>query len=263
MALIRIGFHSTALGMDTACDVVLPQLPDPDQPARRFPVMLLLHNLTKSHSTWQRMTGIERYAATRGVAVIMPDALLSSYADMIHGGSYFTYIADELLPVMRRFFPLSEKREETMICGASMGGYGALKIGIHRPDTFGVVGSLSSGFTSITTYIGRPDDRGISLEYLTFEQDGLARENADTKRRILSLASSDGPRPRIFMCIGSEDKILLDNTRESRDFFQSIPDHPFDFTYAEYPGGHNWTFWDGHICDFLAFAGYGAHIGTY
>ena len=78
MALIRIGFFSESLGMCTSCDVILPQLTRADEPARPFPTMYLLHNLMKSHSTWQRLTGIERYAVAHGVAVIMPDAHLSS-----------------------------------------------------------------------------------------------------------------------------------------------------------------------------------------
>ena len=42
MALIRIGFFSETLGMCTNCDVILPQLPGADEPARTFPVMYLL-----------------------------------------------------------------------------------------------------------------------------------------------------------------------------------------------------------------------------
>ena len=56
MALIRTGFFSEVLGMCANCDVILPQLPDADAPARRFPVMVLLHGIMRSHSAWQRFT---------------------------------------------------------------------------------------------------------------------------------------------------------------------------------------------------------------
>ena len=148
MALIRIGFFSESLGMCTGCDVILPQLPSAGEPGRTVPVMYLLHSLTKSHSSWQRMTSIERFAIQHGVIVIMPDAHQSSYADMLHGNSYFTYIADELPQIMRGFFPLTDRREETFICGSSMAGYGALKIGLNRPWQYGAIGSLSSGYSS-------------------------------------------------------------------------------------------------------------------
>lgn len=255
MALIRIGFFSTVLGMCTSCDVILPQQTDADAPAREFPVMYLLHNLTKSHSTWQRMTCIERYALNHGVAVVMPDAQLSSYADMVHGGKFFTYIADELPGLMRSFFPLSGRREDTFICGASMGGYGALKIGLTRPEQYGVIGSLSSGYTSYRGYISRPDDRGITLQYLTFGETGLDEEDVETAEKARTIVRSGKNIPRIFITCGSSDPILLDNAREARDFFSSFEGNPFDFQYTEHPGSHNWSFWDAHICDFLRYAG--------
>lgn len=256
MALIRIGFFSEVLGMCTSCDVILPQLRDADAPARTFPALYLLHNLTKSHSSWQRLSSIERYALRYNVAVIMPDAHLSSYADMLHGGRFFTYIADELPGIMEGFFPLSTRREETLICGSSMGGYGALKIGLSRPEKFGCIGSLSSGYTSYRGYISKEDDRGLSLQYLTFGETGLDEEDVETAEKARALARSGVNVPRIFITCGESDPILLDNARQARDFFSAFEGNPFDFQYTEHPGGHNWNFWDGHICDFLDYAGF-------
>lgn len=255
MALIRIGFFSESLGMCTNCDVILPQLPAADEPARAFPVMYLLHPIKRSHSAWQRMTSIEYYAVTHGVIVVMPDAHLSSYADMLHGGNYFTYIADELPRIMRGFFPISDAREDTFICGASMGGYGALKIGLNRPEQYGAIGSLSSGFTSYRGYISREDDRGLSLQYLTFGETGLDEEDADTAEKARAIAESGMPAPRIFITCGSEDNKLLENAREANEFFSSFEGDPFDFVYTEHPGGHDWAYWDEHICDFMHYAG--------
>lgn len=254
MALIRVGFFSEVLSLCTSCDVILPQLTDADAPAKTFPSLYLLHNLGKNHSAWQRMTAIERYANRYGVAVIMPDGHLSSYSDMLHGGKFFTYIADELPGIMENFFPLSKKRGETMICGASVGGYGALKIGLARPERFGCIGSLSSGYTSYRGYIDREDDRGISLNGLTFGE-SPEEEDARTAERARTLAKSGVNVPRIFITCGESDPMLLENSREARDFFASFEGNPFDFCYTEHPGGHNWNYWDAHICDFLDYAG--------
>ena len=160
------------------------------------------------------MTCIERYALSHGVAVVMPDAQLSSYADMLHGGKFFTYIADELPEIMRGFFPISAKREETFICGSSMGGYGALKIGLSRPERFGVIGSLSSGYTSYRGYISRVDDRGLSLQYLTFGETGLDEEDVETAEKARAIVRSGKDIPRVFITCGASDPILLDNARE-------------------------------------------------
>lgn len=59
---------------------------------------------------------------------------------MAHGGAFYTYIVEELPVLMRQFFPLSEKREDNFIAGNSMGGYGAMKIGINNPDRYAAIG---------------------------------------------------------------------------------------------------------------------------
>lgn len=256
MALIRMGFFSQALGMCTSCNVILPQQPDPDAPARTFPVLYLLHPIKASHSSWQRMTAIEYYAAQHGVVVIMPDAHLSSYTDMAHGGKYFTYIADELPEIMKNFFPISDKREETFICGASCGGYGALKIGLRRPERFGAAGSLSSGFTSFRGVIEREDDRGVSMETLIFgSPEGTEADDIATAEAARAAVESGENIPRIFITCGQDDEMLIENCREAKEFFESFEGDPFDFCYTEHPGGHNWGYWDEHICDFMQYAG--------
>ena len=54
----------------------------------------------------------------------MPAVGLSSYADMAHGGAYYTYVSKELPKIMRSMFPLSDRREDNFIAGLSMGGAG-------------------------------------------------------------------------------------------------------------------------------------------
>ena len=81
----------------------------------KHPTLWLLHGASDNHTIWQRRTSIERYAAPLGLAVVMPNAHLSSYADMAHGGKYYTYISQELPEKMRAMFPLSDKREDNFI----------------------------------------------------------------------------------------------------------------------------------------------------
>ena len=255
MALIRIGFFSQALGMCTSCDVILPQQPDADAPVRVFPTVYLLHGLTKGRSSWQRMTSIERYAVEHGVAVVMPEAHLSAYSDMEHGGKFFTYIADELPEIMRGFFPLSDAREDTFICGCSMGGYGAVRIGLNRPEQYGAIGCLSSGFSACKGCLSRKSGEEMALESLIFGEGGIEADTEAVIERAKEIVESGEEPPRIFITCGSEDDHLLDYAREACDFFASFEGNPFDLEYSEHPGGHNWAFWDQHISDFFRFAG--------
>ena len=151
MALIHVNFFSEALGMCASCDVILPQRATRQigmaAAARgdKHPVLWLLHGASDDQTIWQRRTSIERYAAPLGLAVVMPAVSLSSYADMAHGGKYYTYIAKELPEIMRSMFPLSEKREDNFIAGLSMGGHGCMKIGLANPENYAAIGCFSAG----------------------------------------------------------------------------------------------------------------------
>ena len=90
MARLRCDFFSDTLGMSTSMTVLLPQ-----ETSRQIgmdgavtedvPVLYLLHGLSDDDTAWTRLTSIERYAASRGLAVVMPQAQQSFYSDEVHG----------------------------------------------------------------------------------------------------------------------------------------------------------------------------------
>ena len=86
----------------------------------------------------------ERYAADYGVCIVMPCGARSFYMDMKYGMKYFSYITEELQDVISEFLKVSNKREDTYIAGLSMGGYGALKAALKRPEVFCAAAGLSS-----------------------------------------------------------------------------------------------------------------------
>src|SRR4051795_10646195 len=107
------------------------------------PVLYLLHGLSDDHTAWLRNTSIDRYAAARGLAVVMPQVQRSFYADEVHGGRYWTFLSEELPEVVGSFFRVSTRREDTYVAGLSMGGYGALKWALREPHRFAAAASLS------------------------------------------------------------------------------------------------------------------------
>lgn len=241
MAWIQLDFFSKALGMGVPVNVLLPHtvVSGKDLPKRR--VLWLLHGAYGNQDDWIRRTSIERYAQEYGLAVVMPAAHLSSYADMAHGGAFYTYISKELPKMMRAFFPLSQKREDNFIAGLSMGGFGALMIGLANPDKYAAIGCLSSGMDT---------PKGIVAEDLVAGDESLRETYFDVRFQALRIAGSKRGAPRVYLAIG-EDDFLLEQARAARDFFGALPQEQFDFTYREAPGGHTWEFWDEHIRHFL------------
>ena len=260
MALIHVNFFSESLGMCVACDVILPQRATKQigmaavASGDKHPVLWLLHGASDNHTIWQRRTSIERYAAPLGLAVVMPNAHLSSYADMKHGGKYYTYISQELPRIMRSMFPLSDKREENFIAGLSMGGAGCMKIGLANPEHYAAIGCLSAGAVNrnVTNSLDPERVARLMRTYGTTDLSTLKGTEEDVFGSAQRILDENLPRPRIFHSVGSEDFVLA-SAHETRDFFQSLPGNPFDYTYEEHPGAHTWEYWDEHIQDFLKF----------
>jgi len=59
---------------------------------------------------------------------------------------YVNFLADELLPSLRKNFSITESPSEIAIIGASYGANNSVYAGLYRPDTFGLIGSLSFAY---------------------------------------------------------------------------------------------------------------------
>lgn len=262
MAFMQVQFFSESLHMAVAADVILPQavsreigLDSRESSMGKHPVLWLLHGATDDHTTWQRRTSIERYAASRGLAVVMPSAHLSSYSNLAHGGAFYTYISDELPQIMREFFPLSERREDNFIAGNSMGGYGALKIGINHPERYAAIGCFSSAANR-----GKPlENAGGLFDEATWKMRNFiqygGKDFTGTLEDTFYMAKNNSSLPvlpRIFHSCGKDD-FLIDRARETRDFFLNLKGNPYQYVYEEHEGIHGWDYWDAHIEDFLNF----------
>ena len=137
MALLHVDFFSTVLGMSMNMDVILPQQTwgqigmEGMCAEGKYKTMYLLHGMSDDQTIWQRRTSVERYAAKLGIAVVMPTTHLAFYTDTTYGMKYWTFISRELPEICRTFFPqMSDKPEDTLAAGLSMGGYGAWKLGL-------------------------------------------------------------------------------------------------------------------------------------
>ncbi|MGI6200255.1 MAG: alpha/beta hydrolase [Christensenellales bacterium] len=261
MALIHMNFFSDCLGMSVQADVILPQRTQRQIGMQgkvsggKHKVLWLLHGASDDHTIWQRRTSIERYVAPLGIAVVMPNAHLSSYTNMAHGGRFFDYIADELPRICRSFFPLSEAREDNFIAGLSMGGYGCMKIGLSRPENYAAIGCFSAG-NFILRDTSQMNERMLKRQRMLYgdKLDQLVGSEHDLHHLADEIVRQGRPAPRIFHCIGDDD-FCLDSATATRQYFQGLAGNPFDYTYKQYPGVHDWDFWDAHIREALDFFG--------
>ena len=243
---MHVDFFSEALGMCTQMDVILPQNSggligmDTGKAQGKWKVLYLLHGLSDDHTIWQRRTSIERYAANKNLAVIMPETQRGWYTDMKYGFKWYTFFSEELPAICRSFFPnLSDKREDTAVCGLSMGGYGALKLAMRNPGQYGWAASLSGAVDVAEMCEKASGPMAHELEDVFGEADKVRNSEND----LFSLAAKlkDAPEiPALYMCCGLQDGLYWQNVR-LRNLLKSL-DIPL--TYEEEDGVHSWDYWD-------------------
>lgn len=245
MAFIQCDFFSDVLGLSVSMNVILPQ---PVRPS--YPVLYLLHGLSDDHTIWMRRTSIERYADAYGLAVVMPAVWRSFYTNMAVGYRYGDYISEELPQVAQGLFPLSTRREETFVAGLSMGGFGAFKLALSRPERFAAAASLSGALDmAYADLTDAPPEWLAERQNIFGDLNKMAGSSNDLRHLAEALVASGAqPQPRLYQCCGTEDFLYEENQR----FLAFARSLNLDLTYEEGPGGHDWAYWDAMIQRVLA-----------
>jgi len=253
MAFLDFHHFSESLGLTSTAWILIPQPTvgqigmSGGQLMEKYPTLYLLHGLSDDHTIWMRRTAIERYAAAKNIAVVMPAVGRSYYQDTVNGAKYWTYISDELPALCERLFPLSTAREDRFAAGLSMGGYGAFRLGLAKPERFAAAASLSGALDlpRRAREAGKPNSRVSLAEWISILGPELRAEGTDADLQFLAnrVAASVGPKPALYLACGTEDE-LLEDTRAFRRHLESLK---LPATYLESPGSHEWGYWDAQI----------------
>jgi S-formylglutathione hydrolase len=132
---------------DRDATVYLPPSYTSDQ-NRRYPVVYLLHGYGGREDTFTaRLASLQesgdRLGAAQGYSeqiVVTPSAYTlhkgSMYSNSPTTGDWERFIAEDLVAYMDGHYRTLASRLSRGLAGHSMGGYGALRIGMKRPDVF-------------------------------------------------------------------------------------------------------------------------------
>lgn len=126
--------------------------------AKRYPVVYFLHGYTDNDAKFYGFTKhwmvlppildtVFANDAAHEMIVVTPDAYTlfqgSMYSNSITTGNWEDFVAKELVTYIDSHYRTIAKKESRGLCGHSMGGYGALRIGEKNPDVFSTVYLLS------------------------------------------------------------------------------------------------------------------------
>jgi S-formylglutathione hydrolase FrmB len=237
-------FFSAALQRTMDYCLILPSDYDRNT-TRSYSVLYLLHGLWGTENDWPALTKIADYVRDLPLIVVMPQGDDSWYvnAATVPQAKYEDYLLTDLRNEIETKYRAGRSRDQRFIAGLSMGGYGALKSALKRPDDFAAAGTFSGALSAA---------RRIRLEITTPEiafgpVDSPTRKQNDV---LFLLAHADpAVTPYIFAITGENDPLFLDANRE---FFAAASKAHLKYEYHEVPGGHDWAFWDVAVKQFIS-----------
>jgi putative tributyrin esterase len=243
VAFCELKYFSPALQKATAANIILPELDHPGP----FATFYLLHGLSDDHTIWERRTSIERYVANLPLIVVMPDGGRGFYTDAKEGMAWETAIVRDLVNYVDKMFPTKATRDGRCIGGLSMGGYGGIKLALKHPDLFCSANSHSGALGFAGRSFAPDPENAWNREWARVLGENPAGGPEDT--HALAEKLDPARRPVLRIDCGVDDFLI----EENRAFHALLTKIGYPHEYAEFPGAHDWAYWDVHVQEALAF----------
>lgn len=253
-----LSMRSRVLAGPVAYCVLLPPSYDADK-TRRFPVLYYLHGLGDNEQMFLRSGGWsmiqdlwERHEIGEFI-IVTPAAGTSFYLNSRDGQyRYEDFLLQDFFPFVESRYRIRAARASRGIAGISMGGYGALRLALRRPDFFGsvavhsaaIVGELPAVDTGsnargplrlFANVFGSPVDRGF-----------WDRNNPLALARTAVLSGL-----KIYFDCGSQDDYGFDSGAQA--LHNLLVSRKVAHEFHLYPGGHNWLYFAEHLPASLEF----------
>ena len=255
MASGRMEFHADTIMQHAGFSFVLPndvameEVFDLKYYEREPLNLILLHGLTGTDTDWLYGGVAQLMAIQYNVNIFMPTTGNSFYLNRGYDGrNHCSFIAEELPEYIGKTFGLKMERENTMIGGLSMGGYGSIHTALMYPDRFSAVIALSSALV-IYDLAEAPDSKTGSVlpegmkKEIFGDTSKLRGSDIDPEHLYKKQKAAGFSLPYIYLACGTEDDLIASN-RRFRDF---LKEQKADFYFEEGPGRHTWQFWNEYI----------------
>jgi len=254
MALFRTSFYSDCHQRMVRVNVLIPSDTRLPPGGKRdwgpYRTLYLLHGYTGNCESWLTRSLIRQMSEQFNIAVVMPDGINGFYVDQPHSAIQGScYIAQELVTFTRRTFPLSGKREDTLIAGFSMGAYGSIYNSLKYGDVFGHTIALSPP-VKVLRYESEHEPKDIEFKQTSeyFETlHGDITKVYETDRNLAfhakQILDSGKPLTNLYLACGYNDSLVPEN----RELHEQLRAMGFPHVYEEGPGTHDWPFFNGFL----------------
>lgn len=236
--------HSTIMDKDIKNVVIIPE--GYQKSGMSYSVVYLLHGAGGNHKAWlSKAAEIKKYADLYQVILVCPDGDKTSWyfdSPVDEKMQYETYVSKELISKIDTEYNTIPNAKNRAITGYSMGGHGALYLGIKHPEVFGAMASMSGGVDI------RPFPLRWNIAKRLGEYSGN-KENWENNTVINLVYLLNGKDQKILFDCGVDDFFYDANVRLHKKLLERNISHD----YIERPGGHTNKYWKNSIKYHLLF----------
>lgn len=236
--------ETTHLSSPMKVTVFLPDeaLTNPDA---KFPTVYLLNGYSGDYKTYiERMPRIKDAANQYGMILVMPDGRDSWYWDSPIDSTMQmeTFFIKDLIPYIDANYPTLPVADKRAISGLSMGGHGAMWLGLRHPDVFKNVASMSGGV----------DIRPFPKNWKMAKRLGTKEANPEVweQHTVINLVPTlkNGEQNILFDC-GKDDFFAEVNN----NLHKALDEQGIDHDYIVRPGKHTIQYWRNSVLYHLLF----------
>lgn len=223
LAVEHIKVHGTSLegnlekdAVDRDVFVFLPPAYKKEK-SRRFPVIYALHGYSIGAEQWSHEIHVPQTIegafaqGNKEMIVVLPDSKTlhngSMYSSSVTTGDFEQFVARDLVEYIDAHYRTIPERMSRGLVGHSMGGYGAIRIGMKHSDRFGVLYVMSPCCLSPRTEPPKPEI-ARALESLTTPEES-AKLPFFARAQMASAAawSPDPNNPPLYLDLPTKDGI--------------------------------------------------------
>ncbi len=209
------------------------------RPLRRYPVVYLLHGFAADHRAFIRgayqnlnirlsMDSLIRAGAVGEMIVVTPNAQNaydgSFYANSPVTGNWEDFIVRDLVSFVDRRYRTVRSAKGRGIAGHSMGGYGALRIGMRNPEIFSAMYGMSACCLSLASTPLSSADTANWRRVIAVDDRQKFDKAGFLTHVYIAFAAVNSPNPQrapLFIDLpyrlaGSEKKLVVDSAVVAR-----------------------------------------------
>lgn len=241
--------------------VLLPPSYDANK-TQRYPVLYFLHGIGESEQAllnsggWDLIQDLWDQKQMGEFVIAAPAGGRTFFINSRDGKvRYQDFLVREFLPYIESHYRIRAGRHSRGIAGISMGGYGALRLGLLFPQTFAAVSANSPALIAKLPNIemATPGESNMLARMLgsafgvPFDRAWWERENPFTIVR-------NRPRPvglKIYFDCGTEDSYGFNVGAQA--FHELLLSRHIPNEFHLYPGAHDWSYFAQHFPASLEF----------